>query len=305
MQLHVKQLDTHLKKHKLHPVYLVSGDVPLLMQETRDAIRQATSEIGFHQRTLLTIESRSDWDQFSGTADNLNLFSEKTLLELRNPKGKFDDYGTKTLLHYLENPPADKLLLIITPKLTAAQQKTRWFKAVDKMGATLTVWPIAPRELPAWIAMRLKQADLNADSESIRLLTELTEGNLLSTQQAIEKLRLLYSKQPITTKEIAAVISDNARFTIFDLTNYALAGKTQRVIRILSGLRFAGTEATLVLWAIAREIRDLYSLAKQIEQGQTINQVIALAVTKTLANKRPIAFTPSHTGSAVTTSCTS
>lgn len=275
MQLHVKQLSTHLKKHKLHPVYLISGDVPLLMQETRDAVCDAAYQTDFHQKTLLTIENASDWDQFSAAADNLNLFSEKTLLEIRNPKGKFDDHGTKVLLRYLDNPPPDKLLLIITPKLTSAQQKTRWFKAVDTTGATLAVWPIAPHELPAWIAARLKQAGLNADRNGIQLLAELTEGNLLSTQQAVEKLRLLYPNQLITTKEISTLISDNARFTIFDLTNYALAGKAQRVIRILSGLQFAGTEATLVLWAITREIRTLYSLAKQMEQGQPITQVVA------------------------------
>jgi len=275
MQLRLNELQAHLQNHKLLPVYLVSGDAPLLVQETRDAIYKSAHSVGYQQRELFTIEAGFDWNTFCSVSENLNLFSEKTLLEIRNSSAKFDNAGTTALLHYLGNPPDDKILLILTSKLTAAQQKTRWYKAINKVGATIAIWPISMRELPSWIATRLKQANLQADNNSIHLLAELTEGNLLSAQQAIEKLRLLYPNTPITTKEIAEVISDNARFNIFDLTHYALLGAQKRVIRILSGLQFSGTETTLVLWSITRELRELYSMTLQLEQGQAITQVIA------------------------------
>ncbi len=275
MQLHLNQLQSHLKNNRLLPVYLVSGDVPLLVQETRDAIYATAQHAGYQQRELFTIETGFNWNTFTSMAENLSLFSEKTLLEIRNPTAKFDTAGANALMDYLENPPTDKILLIVTSKLTSAQQKTRWYKAIDKAGATITIWPIAVRELPNWIATRLQQANLQANADSIRLLAELTEGNLLSAQQAIEKLRLLYPNTLITAKEVAEVISDNARFNIFDLTNYALLGVQKRVIRILSGLQFSGTETTLVLWAITRELRELYSMTMQLEQGQSITQVIA------------------------------
>lgn len=274
MQIYLNQLATHLKNQSLLPVYLISGDVPLLIQEARKAIFDAAYNAGYQQRELFTVESGFDWHTFSHTAENLSLFSEKTLLELRNPKAKFDDQG-KALIRYLDNPPADKILLIVTAKLTAAQQKTRWYKAIAKMGATLSIWPIAMRELPNWIATRLKQANLTADADSIRLLAELTEGNLLSAQQALEKLRLLYPTTPITVKEIATVISDNARFNIFDLTHYALRGAHKRVIRILAGLQFSGTEATLVLWSVTRELRELYAMTLELERGKSMIDVIA------------------------------
>lgn len=275
MQLHPNQLQAHLKNQPLLPVYLVSGDVPLLIQETRDAIFNATYNAGCQQRELFDVDAGFDWTNFIHVAENLSLFSKKILLEIRNPKAKFDGAGVKAIMNYLHNPPADKTLLIITSKLTATQKKTRWYKAIDKVGATITIWPVTIHELPNWIATRLKQANLAADTESIRLLAELTEGNLLSTQQAIEKLRLLYPNVLITEKEIAAMINDNAHFNIFDLTNYALLGSPKRVVRILSGLRFSGTEATLVLWAVTRELRELYFMVSQLEQGQSVTKVIA------------------------------
>ena len=277
MHLHVNQLHSHLNSRAWLPVYLIHGDIPLLVQEARDAICKATFTAGYQQRELFSVEANIDWDKFLSAAHNLSLLSEKTLLELRNPTAKFDAQGTKLLLNYVNSPPPDKILLITTDKLTAAQQKSSWFNAIEKMGAILTIWPISMKELPTWVATRLKQANLQASKESIYLIAELTEGNLLATQQAIEKLRLLYPNTPITEKEVATVVSDNACFTIFDLAQYALAGSKKQIIRVLHHLRFTKVEATLVLWAITRELRDIYAMRVQVERGRPISQVIQSA----------------------------
>ncbi len=274
MQLPIQKLSAHLTTEALKPVYLISGDTPLLVQEARDAIRKASIKAGFKQRELFHIESGFNWEQFIVSTQNLSLFSEKTLLECRNAKGKFDAAGSKILLHYLENPPADKLLLIITDKLTAAQKKTKWVKAIEKVGASITVYPISKQQLPQWISQRLKQAKLNADSDSIKLLADLTEGNLLATQQAIEKLRLLYGdKKTITTKEVAGIVNNNARFNVFDFGNNILAGRRRDALRSLFALKHSGTEATLVLWSISREIRDLLTMKFDLERGVPLQEV--------------------------------
>ena len=275
MQLPHKQLHTHLKKQALLPAYLICGDVPLLVQEARDAICHAAQHSGYTQRELFFVETGFNWQTLAQAVDNFSLFSDKTFIEIRNPKAKFDERGTRTLLHYLANVSNDKRLLIITNKLTTAQKKTRWYKAIDSKGAIIPIWPVTSRELPSWIAQRFNQANLNADRASIALLAELTEGNLLATRQAIEKLRLLYHNQPITTKAITAVVSDNARFNIFDLTHYALLGVPARAIRILHGLHFAGTETTLILWALVRELRILYTMAFEQQHGKSLTQVLA------------------------------
>jgi DNA polymerase-3 subunit delta len=274
MQLPLQKLPSHLSTHALKPVYLISGDTPLLIQEARDAIRKASITAGFQQRELFHIETGFNWDQFTVSTQNLNLFSDKTLLECRNSKGKFDTTGTKILLRYFENPPPDKLLVIITDKLTATQKKTKWVKAVEKVGASITVYPISKHELPNWISQRIKQAGLKADTDSIRLLAELTEGNLLATQQAIEKLRLLYAdKSNITINDVASVASNNARFNVFDFGNTILAGHQRDALRCLSGLKYSGTEATLVLWSISREIRELLKMKFDIERGIPLQEV--------------------------------
>jgi DNA polymerase-3 subunit delta len=188
------------------------------------------------------------------------------------------------LLKYLDSPNPDKVLVIITAKLTAAQKKAKWFKAIEQAGEIITLWPIKPRELPRWISQRMQSAGLKASHECITMLAELTEGNLLATSQAIEKLRLLYPTETIAPKQLAAAIADTARFNVFDLVNYILAGDAPRVTRIIMGLRDEGTEAVFVLWALARELRLLIDYAFQIQQGQPMAQVIQ----REWANRKPL-----------------
>lgn len=274
MQISAQQLPQHLKSGLL-PIYLISSDVPLLLQEARDAIRQAAQRAGFQHYQRLEVETGFHWSQLTQIANSYSLFADQTLIELHNPAAKFEVEAGKVLLTYCEAPPTDKILLIVTSKLSSAQQKTRWYKSIADCGAVMTIWPIKPPELPQWIQTRLQQAQVKADAASIRLLAEFTEGNLLATQQAIIKLRLLYPDQPIGLKEMAAAISDSAQFNVFELSQYILQSDHRSVIRVLHHLHAADTEPTLVLWLLARECRELLNMVEQLQQGQSLQAVLA------------------------------
>ena len=274
MQISYNQLDTHLNQPLL-PVYLICSDVPLLVQETRDSVRQAAQRQGFQRGELFFTEMGFSWQALNIAIDNFNLFSEKTFIEIRNPQAKFGERETQILLSYVENPPPNKRLLIITNKLTAVQQKTKWYKAISKLGAVIPLWPISHQELPTWIRQRFKKFNIIANAESINLLAELTEGNLLATQQAIEKLYLLYRNKPLHPQTISTVINDNACFTVFDLTEAALLGKKSHVTRILLTLKsFDKETAPLVLWALTRELRNIYMCFQELKNGKSLTQLL-------------------------------
>lgn len=273
MQLQLKQLTQHLKGPLL-PVYLVSGDVPLLIQEARDAIRKHAAQAGYQHYQRLDVDGHFDWDDLAGIAQNYSLFDDKSFIELHNPAAKFDKDAGKALLAYCTASKPDKILLITTAKLTSAQQKTRWHQAINEHGAVLPIWPIKAAELPQWLNERLQQAGLKADPASLRLLAEFTEGNLLASQQAITKLGLLYPKQAIGVREMASVISDSAQFNIFELSQYILQSDSRGVIRVMYHLRAQDTEPTLVLWLLTRECRELLNMTDQLQRGKTLQQVL-------------------------------
>ena len=87
MKLNPAQLGKHLQAG-LAPVYVVSGDEPLLCQEAEDAIRAATRQQGFSERTVFHAEASFDWGLLYQAGASLSLFAEKKLIELRIDAGE-------------------------------------------------------------------------------------------------------------------------------------------------------------------------------------------------------------------------
>ncbi len=262
------------KKTELHAVSLVTGDELLLLNELRDELRKKAKAAGFDERESWIVDSGFNWNHFSESLQNLSLFSNKTLVELQFQNVKWDDKALKFLLSYLEAPSSHKQLIIYMPKLTSSHQKSRWYQALAKKATIHTIRPIYSNELPQWIKKRLSSFGLTADNDSIRLLVESTEGHLLATQQAIEKLAILYPKKSISMNEMANVISHQSRYTIFDLTTAALQGKGVKVMSILKSLRTDGVEPVLILWSYLQELRRLANIGAQIQQGKSLQEAL-------------------------------
>lgn len=266
-KLRPEQLTTALAK-QLASVYLVSGDEPLLIQESCDQIRAAARQKGFSERELYHVDTHFDWGQLLAAANSLSLFAEKKMIEVRMPSGKPGEKGGKILQEYIQSPSPDNLLLIITEKLDGATQKSKWFKAIEDAGYHIQIWPVTPAQLPRWIGVRLQQAGLQADSDAIDLLASRIEGNLLAAAQEIEKLKLLAVDQRISYELMASVVADSARYDVFGLTDKALHGDARAAVRTLQGLKTEGTEPINVLWAVTREIRALIQISQAVAQGK-------------------------------------
>lgn len=267
-KLRADQLNATLAK-ALASVYLVSGDEPLLIQETCDQIRKAARQQGFSEREIYHVESGFDWNQLLASANSLSLFSDKKIFEIRMPSGKPGEKGTKALVDYLEDPSPDNLLLIITEKLDAGTQKSKWVKLIEDKGIHLQIWPIPPAQLPRWISTRLQQAGLSADSAATDLLASRIEGNLLAAVQEIEKLALLSTDKHISYELMAAAVADSARYDAFSLADKALHGDARAAAKTLQGLRGEGADAISILWSVLRDIRSLNQIAQSQAQGKS------------------------------------
>lgn len=252
----------------LAPIYLVSGDEPLLLQEASDAIRHAARTQGFNERELHHVDASFDWGILHASANSLSLFASKKIIELRIPNGKPGNEGARAFTEYAAALPDDTLLLIITGKLDGTAQRSKWYKTLEGAGAHVAVWPVDAEQLPRWIGARLQAAGLTADPSAIELLASRIEGNLLAAVQEIEKLKLLSNDGMITHELMASAVADSARYDIFTLADKALAGDARGAVKSLHGLRSEGTEVTAILWALTRDIRQLLQCALLVQQGR-------------------------------------
>jgi DNA polymerase-3 subunit delta len=269
-KLRIDQLSKHLQQG-LAPAYLVSGDEILLVEESGDKIRRSAFKNGYTERERYFVDNQFDWSQLLSASNNLSLFSEKKVIELRLDKPKPGDKGSKAICEYLANPNPDNCLIIVSSKLDAGTGRSKWVKALEKQGQWLPIWPISRAQLPRWLDQRIKKLGLTADSHSIELLATRIEGNLLAAHQELEKLKLLSIDGYLTPELIAGAVADSARYDVFGLIDKILLGNAREAVKNLQGLKTEGTEPTVILCAIAREIRILLSVINSLEQGQNFN----------------------------------
>jgi DNA polymerase III subunit delta len=252
-------LSAHLAQ-RLLPAYLVSGDEPLLAGEAADAVRARARSAGFSEREVHFIERSADWDALRASAANLSLFDARRVLEIRLASARPGAAGNTALTALLRGAAADLLLLILAPRLDREAQGAEWVRALDQHGAWIQVWPVDPARLTAWLRGRCRALGLEPSEAALELLAARTEGNLLAAHQELSKLALLADNRAVTPEAVRASVADSARFDVFQLGDSTLAGDAPRALRMLGGLRAEGSEATLVLWALARTLRDLWSV---------------------------------------------
>src|SRR3989338_5523759 len=252
MQLTLKQLDAHLNTQLL-PLYLLSGDECLLVQDARDFIIHTAKKKGFLDRHIIHMDAGFQTETLTQALQNQDLFSEKKIIDIRNCAAKFDKAWVTLLEQQFASTTKDQIIIVSTDKLSETQQKTPWVDFIKKNGAFLPIWPIKSIELPHWIMERCKKCGLTMTRDVATTLADFTQGNLLSTQQAIEKLKMLYPKTEVFREQLMTVLSDHARFNIFDLAD-SIGRDRKKTARIIKRLEQTGEEPTLVLWAICRKI---------------------------------------------------
>ncbi|WP_081192935.1 DNA polymerase III subunit delta [Halomonas sp. BC1] len=270
MKVFADQLPAALAK-KLPKAVIVAGDEPLQHRDACDAVRAAARQAGIEEREVLDVEPNFAWGRLLETASNLSLFASNKLLELRLGSHKLGQDGSKALAQYAELiEGSDDLLLISMGKVDAKQQKSAWFKALDKHGLFVPVWPVDASRLGYWLRDRAALHGLQLDLDAARLLGERTEGNLLAADQELQKLALMHPTQArLGVESIAQGVEDSSRFDVFNLADACLKGEPSRASRIVNGLKSEGVEAPIVLWALTRELRTLLSLHQHLDQGQS------------------------------------
>ncbi len=273
MKLSLDQLPNTLNK-SLAPAFILSGDEPLQLNEALDKVRQAAVGRGYVNRELFYVDNNFDWDRLLEARGSMSLFGEPRILDVRLP-AKPDKTGASVLEKYAKRLPDDAILIVTLPKMSAAEQKTAWFLALEKIGVFVQVWPLSGQALIAWLDKRLSSKKMLADRSGISILAARVEGNLLAAAQEIEKLHILYGSGRISDDLIRKSVADSARYDVYDLAEAALQGHVTRAYRILSGLRGEGIASAVVLWALARDARLLCGIKHLMENGEGAESAIA------------------------------
>jgi DNA polymerase-3 subunit delta len=258
MKIQANQLEQRLEKG-LSPVYLVSGDEALLVQEACDQIRKAARSAGFQDRLTFHADPQFDWNRVGEELNALSLFAEKRRIEVHLPNGKLGD-GRAIVEQFLQDPPDDIVLILISARLDAAETKRKWYKALQQVGIHLPLWPIDADKFPGWLQQRARQQGISLTRGALALLSERLEGNLLAASQELDRLALFASGSTIDEASIEAAVQDSSRFNGFELISETLAGRATHARKIAGALQQEGENPLGFLTVLSRDLNLVMEL---------------------------------------------
>ena len=272
-----------------YSTFWISGDEPLLVQESADLVRKHHRDLGFEDREIFNVDSGFDLERFKNSVNNLTLFSAKKIFELRlgkvtgkngsSDKLKLGQNEKTAIDSFINSNNPDFTLIITSLKLDKTSLNSKWLKAHEHLMALVQVWPIDRNGLIKWLSRKLNALNIDADREALLVLSERVEGNLLAANQEVEKLKLLAnlgneSRINLDTKTVMQVVGDNSRFDAYDLVDAALLGDSPRCQRIIANLKDEVGNPLFVLNALTRELRSLNNMIDRKESGQRVNSIL-------------------------------
>ena len=284
LQAHLKSLSSDAV---MSPLYIFSGDEPLLMMEAMDQLRSTAKKLGFTDREVMMQERGFDWSALMNAGQTMSLFGDKRWVELRIPTGKPGRDGADALKQFaaqiasqqdgVDGP--DTVFCIVLPRLDGKTKTSAWFSALEDAGMAIQIDALDRGYLPQWIAGRLKKQEQEVEAgpegqRALEFIADQVEGNLIAAHQEILKLGLLYPAGKLTEEQIRSSILKVARYNVFELTEAMLAGDLPRLNRMLDGLKGEGEPLVLILWSVTEELRLLSKLKAASDAGESVQQLM-------------------------------
>ncbi|MBO66952.1 MAG: DNA polymerase III subunit delta [Acidiferrobacteraceae bacterium] len=274
MRIKISGLNSELEKG-CAGFYLIFGGEPLLIEEACTKLRVSSRKNGAQEILRFTAGVDLDWEHIREITRSLSLFGARRQIEIRLPTGKAGIAGNEILSTLIEEDREDLIVVIIAGRIDKRTQSAKWIKLIEQKGVVVEAMAVNPNLLPGWIQDRLRERDILIESGVSERLAFYVEGNLLAAAQEIDKIAvLLPDGNKLTSEWLDNNICDQAKFTIYQFVDSCLQGATTRAMRMLSGLRRDGNDANMLVWALAREFRQLSQMAREIDQGKSRQSVL-------------------------------
>lgn len=258
MQIKQPALEKHLQQ-KIAPIYLLIGQDNYLIQEAQHTIKTAIQKKYTAEIKKFSIQTPEQWVDVLHEANSYSLFSDQVILDLSLEKKTLDAEGKHFFSDYLKSINTRCFIILQAPNLQI--KPLQWLSSHDQVVIVLS-FPLDPETMKNWIAHQLKKHLFLYEPEVPHLIYQYTQGNMLASAQAIEKITLTQPNSiPLNAKSVLEHLSDQSEHSLYELVNAILSGLPELAIQILRKSAQNKTEPAFVLWILSHEIRRLFQLS--------------------------------------------
>ncbi len=258
-----RDLISHLKRERLFPLYLFSGEEEFLIQEAVGLITGKVVDPGSRDFNFNTVYCRE-----TSAADLVNLcqtlpFMSERRLVIAKEIDAYKAAAVDELAAYLQDPsPATCLVMLSNQR---KYDKKAVVSAVEKAGAVCVFYPLLDREITGWIEDWGRRSGLNVRQDAANYLWQTVGNDLQKITNELEKVVIfIKERKTISYEDMKSVVGDFREYTPFDLADAIGRRNREQAFLVLARLIQEGEQPVGILGSIAWNFRRLLR-AKALE----------------------------------------
>jgi DNA polymerase III delta subunit len=255
--MYFSDLERHLARSPLGPVYVAYGNNAFEVQEAVAALKAKACE--GQDPSLAVVEFAKEQRDLGEVMDALlsvPMFVTSRMVVLQNA-GEFLNRHRKALESYLERPCTSSVLVMTVDKWN---RKTKLSQRIEELGGDIACWaPRGGRDLIAWVQRRARTVHgKQIDAGASQLLADLCQGDLSGIAAELAKLELYVGAAPaITEKDVSAVGMGYSAYQTFDLCDTLADGDRAAALRVAEALMAEGLPPPALVGALRSTLRRL------------------------------------------------
>ena len=266
------RLKADLKAEQLQNIYIFHGEETYLRTRYLQQVRQLLIPAGFEEFNDHRLNGKGLTVQtLSETVEAMPMMAQHTLVIVEDMDlFKLDEGQRSALIGLMEDFPEYCTLIFVYDTL-AYKRDGKMKKLCAALDAHACVVEFAQQErqqLVNWLRRRFAALGHDIDPTTADHLL-FTCGTLMTELvPEIEKIAAYAKHERITVEDINAVADPILDARVFDMTNCITAGKYDDAARVLSELLRMQTEPIVILAAVGKELRRLYTARMALDAGK-------------------------------------
>lgn len=262
------QLKQALKQGDVGNLYVFHGKEDYLRDHYLTRLRRKLVEPGMEAFNYRLFQGKELEEQvLSEAVESLPMMSERTMVEVWDWDLFKNEQRRERLLALVEDLPEYVCLVFVYDTMEfKANANTRLGKLLRQRGLTVEFEAQSQSDLNQWIRRRLeKRWGKEMDTPTAEYLTFLCGGLMTNLAGELDKAGA-YAKGPKVTKaDLDAVCDPVLDARVFQMTDALLAGSYDRSAELLSRLLRMGESGVMLLAALSRQFRQLWSARLALE----------------------------------------
>ncbi len=267
-----ERLKADLKDGSVQNVYIFHGEEVYLRTHYVEQIRQLLVPAGFEEFNYHRLQGKGlTMQELSETVEAMPMMAEHTLVTVTDLDiFKLEESQRQTLVDLLQDFPEYCTLIFIYDLLEYKRdgKMKKLTGALDQFVQEVEFQEQDRAALVRWVKRRFAAAGHDIDTATIDHLL-FTCGTLMTDLvPEIEKIGAYAKGRNVTMADINAVADPVLDAQVFDMTNHITKRQYDDAARVLGELLRMQIDPIMILAAIGKELRRLYTARLAIDTGK-------------------------------------